>query len=276
MDGFAGVRQAVVMAREDVPGLVRLVGYYTAVAPVDEVALKAHLAATMPEYMVPTAFAMLESFPLTPNRKVDRKSLPAPQVRTVAAPVAEPSPVIVAPVAIEAPQVEARAATAPAPAGDTFTQASAEAAIAAIWARILGVQGIGARDNFFDLGGHSLLAVQAHREIRADLGVRSLSITDIFRFPVLSALAAKLVGQPMPEGAAAEAVAEVPAPVVEPPPVAAPAPVMAAPAAPVAPSPQPTATAPQIAHPSKDRAGYRTEAMNRRRQLRADRLTRAG
>ncbi|HEY9021524.1 MAG TPA: dihydrolipoamide succinyltransferase, partial [Paracoccaceae bacterium] len=63
---------------------------------------------------------------------------------------------------------------------------------------------------------------------------------------------------------------------VEPPPVAAPAPVMAAPAAPVAPSPQPTATAPQIAHPSEDRAGYRTEAMNRRRQLRADRLTRAG
>lgn len=276
MDGFAGVRQAVVMAREDVPGLVRLVGYYTAGAPVDEVALKAHLAAMMPEYMVPTAFVMLESFPLTPNRKVDRKALPAPQVRTVAAPVAEPSAVIVAPVAVEASQVEARAATSPAPAGDTFTQASAEAAIAAIWARILGVQGIGARDNFFDLGGHSLLAVQAHREIRADLGVRSLSITDIFRFPVLSALAAKLVGQPMPEGAAAEAVAEVPAPVVEPPPVAAPAPVMAAPAAPVAPSPQPTATAPQIAHPSEDRAGYRTEAMTRRRQLRADRLTRAG
>ncbi|MGR3701071.1 MAG: non-ribosomal peptide synthetase, partial [Paracoccaceae bacterium] len=280
MDGFAGVRQAVVMAREDVPGLVRLVGYYTTSGPVDEGALKAHLAAMMPDYMVPTAFVRLEAFPLTPNRKVDRKALPAPQVRTVAAPVVEPAPVV-APVAAETPRAEERAAMTPAPAtaapaesGQTFTQSSAEAAIAAIWSRILGVQGIGARDNFFDLGGHSLLAVQAHREIRADLGIRSLSITDIFRFPVLSALAAKLVGQPLPAGAVAEAVTAPP--VAEPAPVAAPVPVAASPAAPITPAPQVSAPAPQIAHPSEDRAGYRTEAMNRRRQLRAERLTRAG
>jgi hypothetical protein len=153
-----------------------------------------------------------------------------------------------------------------APSDNTYTQASAEAAIAAIWSRILGVQGIGARDNFFDLGGHSLLAVQAHREIRADLGIRSLSITDIFRFPVLSALAVKLVGQPLPEGGA---------------PVAAPAPTAPAPAPvtpkvaapPPPPAPQP---ATQLQHPSEDRATFRSEAMTRRRQLRAERLPRTG
>ena len=280
MDGFAGVRQAVVMAREDVPGLVRLVGYFTATAPVDEVALKAHLAAMMPDYMVPTAFVLLDAFPLTPNRKVDRKALPAPTVRTVATPaptpVAEPAPVV-APVETVAPRTEERVATTPAPAGDTFTQSTAEAAIAAIWSRILGVQGIGARDNFFDLGGHSLLAVQAHREIRADLGIRSLSITDIFRFPVLSALSAKLVGQPLPAGS----VAAPPAPMPEPAPVVVPTPVVAAPApaapvVPAAPAPQSATPVAQIAHPSQDRAGFRTEAMQRRRQLRAERLTRAG
>ncbi|MDP5367553.1 MAG: phosphopantetheine-binding protein, partial [Paracoccaceae bacterium] len=205
------------------------------------------------------------------------KALPAPQVRTAAASVEAPVHVS-APVAAEAPKADTPAPVAPAAeaAGDTFTQATAEAAIAAIWSRILGVQGIGARDNFFDLGGHSLLAVQAHREIRADLGIRSLSITDIFRFPVLSALAAKLVGQPMPAGTAAVAASPAPAPAA--PPVAPPAPVVTAPVAAPAPVPvsYPSAPPPQVAHPSENRATYRTEAMIRRRQLRAERLTRAG
>ena len=267
MDAFTGIRQAVVMAREDVPGLVRLVGYFTCTAAVDQVALKAHLAAMMPDYMVPSVFVMLDAFPLTPNRKVDRKALPAPQVRTVAT---APAPMETA-VAAPAPRAEEPPAMTPAPtpaasaapSGDTFTQSTAEAAIAAIWSRILGVQGIGARDNFFDLGGHSLLAVQAHREIRADLGIRSLSITDIFRFPVLSALAAKLVDEPLPEGST---------------PVAAPAPTAPAPAAPQVAAPPPPAPQPatQLLHPSEDRATFRTEAMNRRRQLRAERLPRTG
>ena len=208
-------------------------------------------------------------------------------MRTVAAHVEAPAPVadaiadtvaapVVAPVAAEAPKADAPASAPSAEtAGEAFTQGTAEAAIAAIWSRILGVHGIGARDNFFDLGGHSLLAVQAHREIRADLGIRSLSITDIFRFPVLSALAAKLVGQPMPAGTAAEA----PAPVAPPAPVVAAPVASAAPAAPVASAPQVAAPQPvplQVAHPADDRATYRTEAMIRRRQLRAERLTRAG
>ena len=62
----------------------------------------------------------------------------------------------------------------------------------AVWSKVLGVHDISPQDNFFDLGGHSLLAVQAHREIRAGLGAERLSITDLFRFPTLGALAKRV------------------------------------------------------------------------------------
>jgi hypothetical protein len=84
-------------------------------------------------------------------------------------------------------------------------QSDIEAQLAAIWGRILGVPKVGAKDNFFALGGHSLLAVQAHREIREALGAAKLSITDIFRFPVLSALAKHLDDRPTPAPAVAAA-----------------------------------------------------------------------
>ena len=154
-----GVTQAVVLAREDQPGDLRLVAYVTGTA--QEVALKSALAASLPDHMVPAHVVTLERFPLTPNRKVDRKALPAPQAQAVA-------------VLHEAPQ------------------AGLQAQIAEVWQRVLGVPKVGAKDNFFALGGHSLLAVQAHRELRDGLGLARLSITDIFRFPVLSALAAHL------------------------------------------------------------------------------------
>lgn len=160
IDTCPNVRQSVVLAREDTPGLIQLVAYLTTGKPVSNAELKTHLAASLPDYMMPAHFVMLDTFPLTPNKKVDRKALPAPQH---AAPQAA-----VAPTAPDAPVSQK---------------------IAAIWSRILGVPNIGARDNFFDLGGHSLLAVQAHREIRKELDVARLSITDIFRFPVLGALA---------------------------------------------------------------------------------------
>ncbi len=160
------VRQAVVLAREDSPGDVRLVAYVTGTA--HEAGLRAELAAALPEHMVPSHFVALDHFPLTPNRKVDRKALPAPS-----ATVAEPA-VFVAP------------------------ESDVESQIAAIWARVLGVPKVGAKDNFFALGGHSLLAVQAHREIRERLGATKLSITDIFRFPTLQALAAHLDDRPKP------------------------------------------------------------------------------
>ena len=152
-----GVKQAVVLAREDSPGDLRLVAYLTGTA--QEPALRAELATVLPEHMVPAHFVTLSEMPLTPNRKVDRKALPAPSV------------------------------TAPASMAFVAPESDIEAQLAAIWGRILGVPKVGAKDNFFALGGHSLLAVQAHREIREQLNAPKLSITDIFRFPTLAALA---------------------------------------------------------------------------------------
>ncbi|TLP67332.1 LLM class flavin-dependent oxidoreductase [Parasedimentitalea maritima] len=159
---FDGITAAVVVART-VNGNETLVGYITTTEPVDDLALCGSLALRLAEVMVPAHIVTLDQFPLTPNKKIDRKALPDPK-----------------------PTREAVAIDAPPPA------AGAQAQIAAIWGRILGVGNIRAQDSFFALGGHSLLAVQAHRDIRAETGVAKLSITDIFRFPTLSGLAAHL------------------------------------------------------------------------------------
>ena len=142
LEGLPGVRQAVVAAREDTPGDLRLVAYLTEDRPVEEAALRASLAARLPEHMVPAHFVTLAEFPLTPNKKVDRKAFARANRRRSAR------------------------------RGEAFVapESDIEARIAAIWSRILGVAEIGAKDNFFALGGHSLLAVQAHREICEELG----------------------------------------------------------------------------------------------------------
>jgi natural product biosynthesis luciferase-like monooxygenase protein len=159
-----GVSQAVVVAREDTPGDLRLVAYLTGIAA--EPALRTALSVALPDHMVPAHFVSLATFPLTPNRKIDRNALPAPS------------------------------AVAPKPEAFVAPQSDVEAQLAVIWQKVLGVAKVGARDNFFALGGHSLLAVQAHREIRAALGAAKLSITDIFRFPTLQALAQHLDDRP--------------------------------------------------------------------------------
>ncbi|MCA0205889.1 MAG: LLM class flavin-dependent oxidoreductase [Proteobacteria bacterium] len=207
LDALPGVTQSVVMAREDQPGDVRLVAYVLGHA--DPVGLKAQLAGVLPAHMVPSAVVRLESFPLTPNKKIDRKALPAPGLVRPA--------VIAAPVAANA--------------GDT------QARIAAIWQRVLGVAEVKPSDNFFQLGGHSLLAVQAHREIREGLSLPGLSITDVFRFPVLSALAGHIDGKLKP---------------------------VAAPAA----APEPAVEA--------EAARGRLDAMSKRRAMRAERLSKLG
>ena len=164
-----GVTQAVVIAR-DGPGGAQLVGYVTPKSAVTEGTAKAALAQDLPAIMVPAAIVGLDAMPLTPNKKIDRKALPAPAVRSVA------------PVAVmqAAPDVAVQDSSA------------TQALIAQVWTGLLGVADIRADDNFFALGGHSLLAVQAHRDIKVALGGGSLTITDIFRFPTLGALAAHL------------------------------------------------------------------------------------
>ncbi len=159
LDAQPGVAQSVVLVREDAPGDLRLVAYVVGAA--GEPALRAALMAALPEHMRPVHYVTMPAMPLTPNRKIDRNALPAPQA-------------VAAPVAFGAPDSDI------------------EGQIAAIWTRVLGVPRVGARDNFFALGGHSLLAVQVHREIKQALGAAKLSITDIFRFPVLGQLAAHL------------------------------------------------------------------------------------
>jgi natural product biosynthesis luciferase-like monooxygenase protein len=158
-----GVSQAVVIVREDTPGDVRIVAYLRFKSrPVPDEELRAHMRQTLPEFMVPAHFVGLDQFPLTPNLKVDRKLLPKPGKAAVAA-----------------------AAAYEAPASDLEKQ------IADVFKRILGVDRVGIKDNFFNLGGHSLLAVQAHRDLKAGVAPK-MSITDLYRFPTVSGLVGHL------------------------------------------------------------------------------------
>ena len=162
-----GVGAAVVVAREDVPGEKRLVAYYTRVTSraqeeTEEKAgpeqLRAHLAARLPEYMVPAAYVQLESLPLTRNGKIDRKELPAPE------------------------------GDAYATRGYLAPEGELENLLAGIWQELLRVEGVGRHDNFFELGGHSLLAMRVITRIRQVLSVE-VTISDLFAHPVLADLA---------------------------------------------------------------------------------------
>ncbi|NAZ38093.1 MupA/Atu3671 family FMN-dependent luciferase-like monooxygenase, partial [Rubellimicrobium sp. CFH 75288] len=195
LEGLPGVRQAGVVLREDVPGNPQLVAYVVA-EPFDEGALREALARRLPAHMVPARIVRLEAMPLTPNRKLDRRALPAPPARAAAA---------AGPAGATAP-----AAAPPPPAGPAAGRPAVEPslpALAAIWSRLLGVEAPGPEAHFFDLGGHSLLAVQAHRDIRATLGVTGLAVTDIFRFPRLGDLAQRVDGLRAPPGPATGAAA---------------------------------------------------------------------
>lgn len=160
-NAFAGVEETVVLAREDQPGDVRIVAYIrTTAAGVDEKELTAYLATKLPDYMVPSHVVHMDAFPLTPNAKVDRGKLPAPNAQVA--------------------RVSEAAFVAPADALQT--------SIAEAFKRVLGVERVGIADNFFALGGHSLLAVQVHRDLKASIAP-DLAITDLFRFPTVGQLA---------------------------------------------------------------------------------------
>jgi hypothetical protein len=159
------IREAVVLAREDAGEEKRLVAYYTCVQGDDGEAespevekLRRHMAAKLPEYMVPAAYVRLDTLPLTPNGKLDRRALPGPEEGAYAARGYE------------------------APVGET------ETAIAGIWAQALKVERIGRYDNFFDLGGHSLLVVQVVARVRQQLNVE-VTIGDLFAQPILTSFA---------------------------------------------------------------------------------------
>ncbi|SUZ31274.1 Dimodular nonribosomal peptide synthase [Roseibaca ekhonensis] len=173
LDAVAGITQSVVIAREDQPGDLRLVAYYTGTPAGD---LRSSLADRLPAHMLPSHFVPMAALPLTPNKKIDRKALPAPT---------------------QAPAATTQPASDAAPAAE-----GTQATIAQVWQDVLGIAQVAGSDNFFNLGGHSLLAVQAHRELRARLNMPGLSITDIFRFPVLGDLARHLDAKQRPAPAA--------------------------------------------------------------------------
>jgi amino acid adenylation domain-containing protein len=159
-----GVREAAVLAREDLPGEKRLVAYVAGENALQPEALRTHLGASLPEYMVPAAYVQLDALPLTPNGKLDRRALPAP----------------------EGDAYGTRAYEAP--------QGELESTFAAIWSELLGVERIGRHDNFFALGGHSLLALQAVSRLSRRLG-REVPVHVLFSTPTVAALAHE-IGKP--------------------------------------------------------------------------------
>lgn len=154
-----GVRQAVVLLRQDDPGDPRLTAYIAPADAGDIATLRHAVAARLPHYMVPSAFVFLDAFPLTANRKVDRKALPAPEASMIASP------------------------SAPRP-----DSSRTEIALMEIWRKLLKVAEVKADDNFFSLGGHSLLVVQLQSEIRQQLTCE-ISIPDLFERPTIAELA---------------------------------------------------------------------------------------
>ena len=147
------------------PGEKRLVGYFVPEKESPTAGqLRTFLKTELPEFMIPAAFVPLMEFPLTPNKKVDRKALPAPEQNR--------------------PDL-AREFIAP--------REGTEKKLAAIWEKILGVQPVGAEDNFFDLGGHSLLAVRLFSEIEAAFQ-RKLPLATLFRAPTVAGIA-RLLGE---------------------------------------------------------------------------------
>jgi natural product biosynthesis luciferase-like monooxygenase protein len=158
------VAEAVVVAREDDPNDVRIVAYvrYKGAA-VSEADVRTHVQGALPDFMVPAHFVTVQSFPLTPNAKVDRKALPRPEEAMRAKPAAEYV----------------------APANDLQIK------ISEAFRKLLGIERVGVSDNFFTLGGHSLLAVQLHRDLKANVS-QTLTITDVYRFPTVAGLAAHI------------------------------------------------------------------------------------
>jgi amino acid adenylation domain-containing protein len=153
------IREAVVVAREDSLGERRLVAYVVS-AGGDAAGLREHLRRRLPEYMVPAAVVMLDSLPLTPSGKVDRRALPAPDASA---------------------------------SGDAYVapRTPAEEVLAGIYADVLHAELVGSADNFFELGGHSLLATRVVSRVRQAFGVE-LPLRALFEAPTVAGLAGRI------------------------------------------------------------------------------------
>ncbi|WEH38214.1 non-ribosomal peptide synthetase/MFS transporter [Streptomyces sp. AM 2-1-1] len=159
------VTEAAVVVREDSPGDKRLAAYLVTEDGgdvLDPQALRTRLKLVLPDYMVPVSFTALPALPLTPNGKLDRRALPKPELHR-------------------------------APGAALAPESPAERVLAAIWAEVLGLDEVGADEDFFDLGGHSLLATQVvarARMLLPEAGARPVSVMDLFTCRTVRDLAA--------------------------------------------------------------------------------------
>ncbi|WP_029951475.1 condensation domain-containing protein, partial [Burkholderia sp. A1] len=163
-----GVRESLVMAREDEPGEKRLVAYlvFAAEHPAQDAAqLRTALSRSLPDFMLPAAYISLDHFPLTPNGKIDRKALPHPSQAAGALQLASASQYV-------APRT------------------SIEERLAAIWAQVLHLEQIGVHDNFFTVGGDSIRAVSLLSKARAQ-GLE-FALVDLFTHQTIANLAQAL------------------------------------------------------------------------------------
>ncbi|HEX6371118.1 MAG TPA: amino acid adenylation domain-containing protein [Longimicrobium sp.] len=151
------VADCAVVVREDAPGDPRLVAYV--VAGADAEALRARLGTSLPDYMVPAALVAMDALPVTPNGKLDRGALPAPEYAAVEAYTAPRTPT--------------------------------EERLAAIWAEVLRRERVGVNDSFFVLGGHSLLATRAVSRVREAFGVE-LPLRAVFETPTVAGVALRV------------------------------------------------------------------------------------
>jgi acyl carrier protein len=155
-----GTREAVVVAREDSPGDVRLVAYVT--GDIDTERLRTLAREQLPSYMVPSAIVQLPALPQTPNGKIARDALPAPETLTKPREYAAP-------------------------------ESDLEGQVVRLWGEVLGKPRVGIDDNFFDIGGHSLLIVKLHRALKAQLDIE-VALTDLYRFTTVRTFVARWSG----------------------------------------------------------------------------------
>ncbi|CJC13532.1 surfactin synthetase [Streptococcus pneumoniae] len=152
------VNEAIVMVREDYPGDPRLIAYV--VGDGDAQKWRDYLKDQLPNYMIPSYFVGLNAFPLTPNGKIDRKALPAPEKQEIASCYIAP-------------------------------RTSTEKTIVSIWHEVLGMENIGIQDSFFEIGGHSLLATQAVSNLKEAFGIE-IPLHDLFMFHTVQQLAEQI------------------------------------------------------------------------------------
>nr|WP_277344895.1 non-ribosomal peptide synthetase [Paenibacillus thiaminolyticus] len=161
---IASVQEAVALAREDGDGQPYLCAYIVADKELTSGELKSALSQKLPGYMVPSCFVQLEYMPLTPNRKIDRKALPAPDgsMHTGADYVAP--------------------------------RTAVEGQLAQIWQEVLGLPRIGVKDHFFDIGGHSLRATTLVAKLHKEMGIE-MPLREVFQYPTIEQMAEVITGK---------------------------------------------------------------------------------